>query len=159
MKKIRVRNATIRDAGLFKKLWRDMLISQEENGHVFKANEKNLEIYLGVFEAYVNKDSEGVVLLVADTGILMWGEGSPFDFNVGDKVVTGWGRYVAPEARGKGISDALIVEAKRQLTEMGFDTLVGGTLGDHSLDALKRTCKVISLPEASCYFSLGETDE
>jgi len=159
MKKIRVRNATIRDAGLFKKLWMQMLVAQEENGHAFKANEKNLDIYEGVFEAYVQGEVEGVVLLVADLGVLMWGAGSPFDFNVGEKVVTGWGRYVTPEGRGRGISDALIVEAKKQLTDMGFDALVGGTLGEHSLAALKRTCNVVSLPEESCYFSLGETNE
>ena len=152
MKKARVRNATVRDAGLFQKLWFQMLVAQSESGNIIYANEHNLDIYLGLFEAYVEEEAAGVVLFVADTGVLMWGEaGSPFETAVGLKPCTGWGQFVSPEARGKGVLDAMIGEAVIQLADLGFDSMIGATTEEYGLNALKRNCEVTGTPERPCY--------
>jgi GNAT superfamily N-acetyltransferase len=129
LKRIRVRKATLRDIGLFKKLWGALLEEQSKAGSLVVPNEHNLDFMSGVFESYVEGDLDGVVLFVSDAAVLMYGDcGSPMQYSIGDKVAYGFGQYVDPDHRGEGILDAMAKEAFTQLTDMGFDAMLGNTM-------------------------------
>lgn len=96
LKHIRVREAKIRDIGLLKKLWTKLLEKQKEEGSIIKVNEKTLNFYENLFNVYVTGEHEGLVIFVADKGVLMWGDpGSPLDLP--GKLIMAWGVYIEPE--------------------------------------------------------------
>jgi ribosomal protein S18 acetylase RimI-like enzyme len=150
LKKIRIREAQPRDVGLFKKLWMKLLESQHEAGSPILPNEHNLEVAVGLFNMYVDADrpdefrKDGVVLFVSDAAVLMWGDMClPYQVSIGDKVAYGWGHYVDPEYRGKGIMDKMLDETLERLKSMGFDAILGSTMDgdDHADEALRRGIK------------------
>lgn len=92
LKHIRVREAKARDIGLFKKLWLELLEEQAGKGSIIRPTEKTLTFYEALFDAYVSGRFDGIVLFVADSGVLMWGDsGSPIEFP--SKAVTNWGIF------------------------------------------------------------------
>jgi GNAT superfamily N-acetyltransferase len=144
MKKIRVRKAKASDHGLFKKLWMELLQAQNELGSTVISDEQSIEPVMQLFTAIIDGDLDGVVLFVADAGVLMYGDaGNPMHLTVGEKVAYGYGHYVRPDARGKGILDAMITEAVKELRAMDFDVILGSTLekDTHGLAALERCMK------------------
>ena len=129
LKRIRVRKATMRDSGLFKKLWLKMMEEQHAAGSLVLPNEANLAVMVNLFEKYVTDELDGVVLFVSNVGVLMYGDmGHPFELSVGDRVAFGWGQFVAEENRGKGVLDKMVEEAFKQLKIMGFDVMLGNTM-------------------------------
>lgn len=129
MKKIRVRKAKDGDHGLFKKLWQELNEAQFELGSTIIPNEQNLEAMLAMFEAIVSGEQDGVVLFVSDVAVLMWGEmGNPFETTHGTRIAFGYGHYVAPEQRGRGILDKMTEVAFAKLKEQGFESMAGSLL-------------------------------
>ena len=169
MKRIRVREAKPRDIGLFKKLWIKLLADQNSKGSLIKANDVNLDVATNLFKMYVDSEisgefqREGVVLFVSDVAVLMWGDMGPnFQLEIGDKIAYGWGIYIEPEHRGKGISDQLQAEAIKKLSEMGFDAMLGSTLvnDSHGHEAWIRGTKHVGEPKPTgdrpCYLKFKE---
>ncbi len=163
LKKIRVRKGTMRDIGLFRILWMKLLEEQVAKGSLIKANEHNLAVAAQLFEAYVGEDFDGVVLFVSDVGCLMYGDmTTPYELSPGKKVAYGFGQYVAPEHRGRGILDKMMAEAFKQLRRMGFDVMFGNTLekDTHGQKAFERGVeqndgKVLSTGDQPCYVKLS----
>lgn len=162
IKKFRVRKATIRDLWLFRKLWMKMLEEQAAKGSLIKANEHNVDVAATIFEAYVEEDLKGVVLFVSEVGVLLYGDmANPYELSVGKKIAYGFGQYVSPEYRGRGVLDLMMAEAFKQLRLMGFDTMFGTTLekDPHGQNAFDRGVKqndgkVVSTGELPCYVKL-----
>lgn len=162
LKKIRVRKATARDVGLFRKLWREMMEEQYTAGSPVLPNDHNLKVIEEIFEAYVEETLEGVVLLVSDVGVLMYGDmANPLQLSVGDKVAYGWGQYVAPDSRGKGILDKMAEKAFKQLGDMGFSAMLGNTMDKdtHGREAFARVVEqsgleVVDTGERPCFVKL-----
>ena len=128
-KKIRIREAKPRDTGLFRKLWKAYLESNEKAGSAVCPTDKNIIGPEGLFARYVKDPSvegwvsplDGVVLFVADYAIFMAGQaGTNIDYNCG-KVANLWGVYVQP---GKDVGDQLVAEGLKRLKEKGFDTVL-----------------------------------
>ena len=164
LKKIRVRKATMRDIGLWRKLWTQMMEEQHKAGSPVLPNEHNLKVMEAIFEAYVAGDLEGVVLLVSDVGVIMYGDmANPQQLAYGDKVAYGWGQYVSPNLRGAGVLDKLAEEAFKQLTVMGFDVMLGNTMEQdpHGHEAFARVVEqneleVQSTGERPCFVRLSK---
>lgn len=144
IKRIKVRKAKPGDHGLFKSLWMELLEAQAELGSTIIPNEHNVEAVMSLFNAYVSGDLDGVVLFVANVGVLMYGDMSnPFETTLGTRAAFGYGQYVKPDHRGRGILDAMMKEALTELKAMGFDVLHGATLekDSHGLEAYTRGVK------------------
>jgi ribosomal protein S18 acetylase RimI-like enzyme len=125
--KIRVRRAKPGDKGLFLKLWAEYLGDKklDEAGGV-PVTEHNLSIFEQLFDAYVNEEWQGVVLLHAEDAVLLWGDpgGQLFESSLG-RQAQAWGVYVRESYRKKGVADALRSKAVNILRQMEFDTISG----------------------------------
>jgi len=120
LKKIRVRKAKERDIGLFRKLWGQLLEQNTEQGSIIVPNSNLLSLSEEYFNLYVNNIYEGIVLFVADKGVLMWGEtNSLLEYKPGNLVV-GWGFYVVPDSSDE-IEKALFSYAENWAREKGYD--------------------------------------
>lgn len=141
-----IRDATRQDRRLFLSLWHDYLKELRDLGSEVLPTDRTLTFYAGLFDGYVGGVLHGVVLFSVrgpatpdDVGVLMWGEvpstGAHPETEFG-RIAQGWGTYIAPAARGEGLSSSLRREAKRRLREMGFDSVIGGahTMNDRGLD-------------------------
>jgi hypothetical protein len=130
LKKIRVRRAKPRDVGLFKKLWAESLEQQAKAGSIVAATERTLDAYVRLFNVYVEGDYEGVVLFVADKGVLMWGDaGSPMDYGAG-RMLTDWGLYVTTMESSEDIQQALQEYALKWAKEHEFNGILTDVHGD-----------------------------
>lgn len=120
VKKIRVREAKARDLGLFRKLWAEFLQDQAGKGAKVADSARSLRFFEKLFDIYAAGAFEGTVLLVADKGILMWGDaGSPVEYKDG-KTAMAWGSYVVPVENEAAIYEALETKAIEVLLEQGF---------------------------------------
>lgn len=122
--KVRVRSATERDGGLFKKLWTGVLETAAKEGSIMQSSEKTMEAYELLFNTYLSEenDFEGVVLLVADVGIFMIGDAaSPFDWP--GRPATVWGAYAIGD-QTEEVLEALWVHAEAWAAERGFDGIL-----------------------------------
>jgi hypothetical protein len=129
LKKIRVREAKPRDIGLFKKLWAEHLEASAKAGSIIAATEKTLDVYVKLFNMYLAGDYEGVVLFVADKGVLMYGDaGAPLE-HVHGRMVTDWGHYSTSGAP-EGLEDALQTHAQAWAVEHGFDGVLVDAYGE-----------------------------
>lgn len=128
-----VRHATLDDRRDFKHLWRMLLEEGAEQGSEIAADEHNLDIYVGIFERYIQGLVRGVVILAeiddaGPVGVVMWGDPqNPFHMNF-PRLASGWGTYVVPEAREDGISLELRKEACKALKALGFTHMMGMAL-------------------------------
>ena len=111
LKKIRVRNAKASDHGLFRKLWMGLLEQQVKEGSIVGATDATLAFYERLFNSYINSDFDGIVLFVADRGVLMWGA-SGTHVSYPGKTATAWGAYIAPET-SEAVRDAMVAEADK----------------------------------------------
>lgn len=129
LKKIRVREAKLRDVGLFKKLWAESLQQGAKAGSIVAATERTLDAYVKLFNVYVEGDYEGIVLFVADKGVLMWGcAGSPMDYSAG-RMITDWGFYATSES-SEDIQRALLEHALGWATDHKFNGILTEVHGD-----------------------------
>jgi len=120
LKRIRVRAAKARDIGLFKKLVMEAMQEQEKQGSIMRAGDGTLAVCEQLFHMYLDEDLEGVVLFVADRGLLLWGDAaSTMDSSLG-KVITAWVTYVVPGSP-EGVREALSQHAEEWAKEHGFE--------------------------------------
>lgn len=94
------------------------------------ATRENVEIYLALFDRYVT-DGDGVVLVAVrpyglPIAFTMAGE-IPLGFETKHgRTAMGWGTYVQPTARRRGLASNLRMALDERLREMGFDSVIGG---------------------------------
>ena len=129
--KIRVRKAKPEDRKLFLKLFKEHLEAIEGEPGRILPTEKNLEVVGRIFDTYVNKDLQGIVLLVAQDAFLIHGEQGPplFETNLG-KTATSWGVYVREPLQRQGVYQAMYKRAKKLLKEMEFDSVIGFVMAE-----------------------------
>lgn len=123
----KVRVASSKDRALFSSLWRAYLSELRSLGSEIRPTDRTMAFYMALFDSYTMGSRFGLCLLAGDGATLLWGESmdsSPLDTDFG-KIAHGWGTYVAPPARGQGLSRALREEAVRRLADMGFDSVLG----------------------------------
>lgn len=123
LKTIRVREARPRDIGLFRKLWTQLLAMQREQGS--SRDVKALSLYEHMFNLYLSKEADGIVLFVADKGVLMWGAHGPLDVYT-EKTVAAWGDY--SDGRPE-IKAALINHAEDWARASGYVNVLYETFG------------------------------
>ena len=119
--KIRVRDAKPRDLGLFRKLLSDSFSDEENAGLLVESSEETMVFFDELFKSAI------FVLFVADKGMLMVNETqSPATFKMG-KLASIMSAYVTPDARDEGIENALFLEAKKRVTDLGYNGLIFAT--------------------------------
>lgn len=97
------------------------------------------DFYLGLFRAYTPLGAAGAVALCLD-GFCLAGGPLPYNTPWG-KTAAGWGTYVRPDARGKGLSRQLRQLVIDRLRKLGFKAIIGqvdsnNAAGQASLDSL-----------------------
>lgn len=123
LKTIRVREAKPRDVGLFRKLWTQFLYGQKEQGSV--RDEKALGLYEHLFHLYMSKEAEGIVLFVADKGVLMWGDNGPL-LAYPEKTLSAWGDFSDGNPE---IKAALVAHAEEWAKSNGYVNVLYETFG------------------------------
>jgi GNAT superfamily N-acetyltransferase len=129
-----IRRAHKQDRDAFLGLWREMLVENYGIGGEILPSESNVEFYGRLFDAYVTEQFQGAILLsVGDdaipNGCLLWGDSGPGQVETRwGRIAMGWGTYVRPEFRRRGISTDLRCEGRALLREMGFDTVLGSAV-------------------------------
>jgi GNAT superfamily N-acetyltransferase len=120
-----IRPATPLDRDAFIRLWQELLKEREGFGSYIDANARSLQFYLALFDHYVSRP-DGLVLVVGDgQGVLMWGVVPlPFAHHLG-RFMQGWGVYLEPPLRRKGLGRELYRVGLKALHERGFDGLLG----------------------------------
>ena len=126
---MRVRLATKGDRLEFLGRWREMLQENYRIGGEIIPSDVNVERYGDLFDVYVSGMAEGVVVVAEDEGeivaVLMWGfGGEPFETRF-SKFAVGWGTYVAPSHRRRGLSDRVRDYGEERLKQLGFKTVLG----------------------------------
>ena len=124
LKRLRVREAQSRDIGLFRKLWTELLNAQRGQGSVTQASEKTMVLYEALFNTYVENHLEGVVLFVADKGVLMWGENTSIEYD--DKTLIAWGDFGSAV---EGVKEALIERAEEWAIEHEYKGILRQSFG------------------------------
>jgi GNAT superfamily N-acetyltransferase len=118
---------------IFRRLWKLLLEDQLEQGAEILASEKNLDEFQRIAQGYMDGSADGVVLIYYDleigpVGVLMWGEAAfPFETKF-PKLANGWGTWVDPRVRKKGVSKALSQDGQKRLREKGFTHLYGSAM-------------------------------
>jgi GNAT superfamily N-acetyltransferase len=155
---MRVRRAKPQDRKLFLKLYEEHLEEVKETPGSFLPTEENLETLGVLFDTYTSGELQGVVLMVAQDAIGLFGEigSQPFETNLG-KTVIGWAVYVRESARGKGVSQAIYKRAKRLLREMGFDYMIGEA--DIERGGGRRACEKAGFKASSMILHLDLREE
>lgn len=125
-----IRTAETRDLARFLNLWREYLTELHvKYGGEILPTERTLTFFADLFLG-LQGGERGVCLLAEDegvpVGVLLWGslQQPPVDTALG-RTAQGWGTYVVPEARAKGISSRLRETARKILAEMGFEHVLG----------------------------------
>jgi hypothetical protein len=138
LKRIRVREAKARDIGLFKKLWGEMLEKQDS------VIESDSGLYEDLFTAYTEGRLDGIVLFVADRGVLMWGSPvSPLKYP--DNPVVAWGMYAFGDA-AEAIEGAL-KEHARDWAKENYESLLVQVPGASSgMDGLEPVATILQGP-------------
>lgn len=155
IKKIRVREARERDKGLFHKLWKELLLEQQENGSIVRGDsEKNIEIFTNVFKSYTDSSEDGVVLFIGEIAVLMAGNpGNEVELTIGRRPARNWGMYVVPDQREKNIETKLYEAGFKRLREMGFDVIFGGSMSDNNSVALEKVAGSITRASESLVYA------
>lgn len=123
-KRIRVREAKLTDIGLFRKLWTMFLEQQVKDGSIVVPSARTMAAYERLFNVYVEKEYNGLVLFVADKGVLMYGDAvSPMECSLG-RMVTSWGVFVVPGLDDEKIRFAMLEYAEEWATAQGFDGIL-----------------------------------
>jgi len=121
------------DLRKFEMLWEEYLEENHKAGDIMLPTKANLKSFRQIASAYVESPELGFVLLAEEkkipVGVLMWGAlpSLGFETTLG-KTANGWGTYVRPEWRGKGLSSELREQARVLLKAIGINTLMGSVL-------------------------------
>jgi len=117
----KIYEATMRNRGLFKRLWLEHLKTENGRGNHLLPTETNVGIYTNVFDNIVSGRMAGVVLLMGEEGVLMAGEvgTNPFESTKG-KVATIFGLYGKNDEVAKRLWD----KAAELLSEQGFKAAI-----------------------------------
>lgn len=122
-----IRNAVAEDRELFLSLWSEFARDIRGNGYELIWTDRTERFFGRLFDSYVSRELDGVVLLAGSDGALIWGEIGKeplFDTTFG-RIANGFGTFIRSEFRGIGLSTRMRQMAARQLCEMGFDSVVG----------------------------------
>lgn len=127
MRDVPIRHATAEDRSLFMELWKEFALDIRGNGYELLWTPRTEAFFGGLFDAYLSKDLDGVVLLAGSDGALIWGEIGKeplFDTTFG-RIANGFGTYVRRSLRGIGLSRRMREIAAADLYAMGFDCVLG----------------------------------
>ena len=157
----RVRAAKTGDRNLFKKLWLEYLTeSYDTKDSEIQPDEFNIERYLLFFDLYVSERIPGVVLFIGDSAVLMWGGIGEPPFHMDTERAVGFGTYVKPEARKKGLSAMIRKEGAKLLKEMGFEAVLGEIKhGGKDFDIRVKAAEKAGLSPYATIWSLNLKDE
>jgi ribosomal protein S18 acetylase RimI-like enzyme len=118
MKNIRVRDAKVRDIGLFRSLWSRCINELKDKDKFPSSSVKDsMEFFENLFNLYT-ESSDGFVLFVADKGVLVAGKAE-----AEKDTAQIFGVYVAPNDKSQEISKALLGEAKSRLEENKYSVV------------------------------------
>lgn len=133
-----IRLATVTDSAPFMTLAADYLTEIRALGSEIRPTQKTMEFWRLLFDAYTDPENAnaavgicGAITLSLDASVLcgfsIAGSTGPtlLDTDFGHTAY-GWGTYVVPAQRGKGISGNLRAVLMRALRNLGFDTITGG---------------------------------
>jgi hypothetical protein len=122
---MRVRSAKAQDRAVFRRLWAKKLEEDVECGaSFFAASEANLEIFSGIFDSYIEDPRLGVVLLIGEDAVLMWGLATSYADLTLERPATGWGVYVSPELKDTKATRMLTDEGHSRLAALGFTDVI-----------------------------------
>lgn len=117
----------------FMHLWENFLEESFAKGGDLPPSPRNLIFFSDLYRNYRANWERGTIVFAIDgslgpyAGVGLWGKGigeSPLEFRY-DKIAQGWGIYVLPEYRGKGISKLIRVECVKQLLARDFQVVIG----------------------------------
>lgn len=109
------------DVLLFRELARDWVEGGEALGMTWSAATQ--DFFTGLFLSYADGAAEGACAISLD-GFCMAGGPLPYTTPWG-KAAAGWGTYVRPDARGRGLSRQLREIVVNRLRELGFRAIIG----------------------------------
>jgi GNAT superfamily N-acetyltransferase len=130
------RDATRADQTEFLTLWAENLTELEKYGSEYTPDIPTMKALSSLFTAYIEGVLFGACVLYEPPGEGIqgasfagesWGEPVIPQSKFG-KIAYGWGIYIRPEHRKKGIAYHLSQNTSRKLKAMGFDTLQGDVL-------------------------------
>jgi hypothetical protein len=122
-----IRDAKVEDKDLFMELWEEFVSDVRGNGYEIVWTPRTEGFFSYLFDSYLDKTLDGVVILCGNDGALIWGETAKepaFDTIFG-RMAYGFGTYLRNRIRGQGLSRAMRDVATRDLTTMGFDSVFG----------------------------------
>lgn len=128
-----IRLARPEDAPIFEALWRDYLTEYHKQGGELLPTRRNLVAFLELFSAYTTNTTAdapmGVCVLADEDGVLLWGDTGPPRVDTRyDPLAFGWGTYVVPEMRQRGIAREMREFARPLLKALGFKNVQGTAL-------------------------------
>lgn len=121
---IRLANASDRDR--FKELYTELLSDPVSQG-MYLPTQKNLDYFMGLFDAFISGEKAGFCLIVDEGACVLWGDvglSSVFDLRYGN-VACGLGTYIHPALRGHGLAKRLWDVAKKVSVAKGFESVIG----------------------------------
>lgn len=135
-----VRRINIDEGPEFLSLWFEYLKELKEAGGEIIPSERTLIFFAEMVQTYTMEPQLGVALVALNgqrlVGCLLWGAlpPVPIDTEFG-KIAHGFGTYVLPEYRMKGLSVKMREAAKDLLAAEGFETVLG-TAGKNNFAGL-----------------------
>jgi L-amino acid N-acyltransferase YncA len=120
-----VRLAELKDAALFITLWRKFLRELRATGGDILPTNRTMSFFADLFNAYVSRQMKGVIVLADDHSVLMWGETKRYVDSINDPFVLGFGTYVDPEHRQKGICRLMRKKAIEVCKDLGMKGVIG----------------------------------
>lgn len=134
---MRVRQAKPNDKKLVMRLASNYLMAVKDIPGAFALTNRTLATFDALFDLYVERKFDGVVLLVAQDAFLMQGEGpdNPYDTNFG-KTAWCWGAFASGKLEDEGVYLKMQQRALVLLKAMGFDTVCGHAYGVDNTDDL-----------------------
>jgi len=122
-----VRRAVPDDLDMFMVLTTEYLHELRSLGSEVLPTQRTLEFWMELFERYSQEDESGVVVFAGDFGFSAAGNfgNSSMDTIFGE-CAYGYGTYVRPDHRRKGLSERMRTMVNDVLYEKGFKTIIGG---------------------------------
>jgi GNAT superfamily N-acetyltransferase len=136
-----VRLATPDDRGFFLRLWWDYLVEMREKGSEILPTERTLDFYATVLDSYLTGERVGVAIVQYPIAVSMAGDATPAWDSTQGQTAIGWGTYVEPGFRSRGVARKIRDFVIAELTKQGFETLLG-TVGVGDPEALASIRKV-----------------
>lgn len=143
---MRVRVAKKQDKKLFLRLFVEYLQAVKDYPGAIKLTDRTLETFDKLFDLYLDREFDGIILLVAQDCFLMQGEQpQPYDTNFG-KTAFCWGAYARESLAEKGAYQAMQKRALVLLKAMGFDSVMGHAYGVEDTEDLDKDIYTVMPP-------------